>query len=107
VQLTKDAAEVKIDSLYRKISFILGLPIIHYNRSRQEYHKINFQQVFSRFFERYAINKDRTHAIAVGLGISYNNYIQNLAITGTGSCLYILLLTEKQYLIKQVHTIVS
>jgi hypothetical protein len=37
------------------------------------------------------INKDRTHAVAVGLGITYNNYIQNLAITGTGSCLYILL----------------
>jgi hypothetical protein len=70
-----------------KISFILGLPIIHYNRSRQEYHKINFQVFSGRFFERYA-TKDRTHAIAVGLGVSYNNYIQNLAITGTGSCLY-------------------
>jgi hypothetical protein len=35
------------------------------------------------------INKDRTHAIAVGLGF-YNNYIQNLAITGTGrnACIF-------------------
>jgi hypothetical protein len=26
------------------------------------------------------INKDRTNAIAAGLGFTYNNYIQNLAI---------------------------
>jgi hypothetical protein len=84
-----------------KISFILALPIIHYNRSRQEYHKISFQQVFLRDMP---INKDRTHAVAVGLGITATIYIQNPAITGTGSCLYI---DAKQYLIKQVHTIVS
>jgi hypothetical protein len=59
-----------------------------------------FSAGFQAVLRDMPINKDRTHAVAVGLGITYNNYIQNLAITGTGSCLYILLLTEKQYLIK-------
>jgi hypothetical protein len=81
-----------------KISFILALPI-HYNKPAGV-SQDKFSAGFSGGFERYAINKDRTHAVAVGLGITYNNYIQNLAITGTGSCLYILLLTQKQYLIK-------
>jgi hypothetical protein len=82
----KDAAEVKIDSLYRKISFFW----FTYNTLQQKpwNYQENFQQVLVGFFERYA-TKDRTHAIAVGLGVSYNNYIQNLAITGTGvACIF-------------------
>jgi hypothetical protein len=67
-------------------SVFFGLPIIHYNRSRGVIKKISAG--FLGFFERYA-TKDRTHAIAVGLGVSYNNYIQNLAITGTGvACIF-------------------
>jgi hypothetical protein len=87
---------VKIDSLYREDQFYY-LPIIHYNR-RQEYHKIKFSAGFQAVLRDMPINKDRTHAVAVGLGITYNNYIQNLAIRNGE--LHILLLTEKQYLIK-------
>jgi hypothetical protein len=64
VELTKDTAEVKLILSYREDQFYFGLPIIH-NRSRQEYHKISFQQVFSGFLRDMPINKDRTHAVAV------------------------------------------
>jgi hypothetical protein len=99
VQLTKDAAEVKL-ILYREDQFYFGFT---YNTLQQKPAGVSqdkFSAGFSGGFLRDMLNKDRTHAVAVGLGITYNNYIQNLAITGTGSCLYILLLTEKQYLIK-------
>jgi hypothetical protein len=49
VELTKDTAEVKL-ILSIEDQFYFGLPIIHYNRSRQEYHKISFQQVFQAVF---------------------------------------------------------
>jgi hypothetical protein len=52
------AAEVKIDSLLRSVLFWFTYNTL---QQKQQYHKINFQQVFSGF-ERYAINKDRTHA---------------------------------------------
>jgi hypothetical protein len=51
------------------------------------------------------INKDRTHA-AVGLGITYNNYIQN-PCNRNGELPVYSVIDAKQYLIKQVHTIVS
>jgi hypothetical protein len=35
------------------------------------------------FLRDMPINKERTLALAVGLGFTYNNYIENLAITGT------------------------
>jgi hypothetical protein len=74
-------------TLYREDQFYFGFT---YNTLQQKPAGVSqdkFSGFFRRFFERYA-TKDRTHAIAVGLGVSYNNYIQNLAITGTGSCLY-------------------
>jgi hypothetical protein len=77
----------------------LALPIIHYNK-KAGVSQDKFSAGFQAVLRDMPINKDRTHAVAVGLGITYNNYIQNLAIRNGGSCLYILLLTEKQYLIK-------
>jgi hypothetical protein len=57
--------------LYRKISFILYLPI-HYN-------SIDLGS-FSVFFER--CDKDKCK------DIGNNNYIQNLAITGGVACIF-------------------
>jgi hypothetical protein len=82
---------VKVDSSIEKINFILGLHTLPTEAGRVS--QISFQQVCQPVFLEYAINKDRTHAIAVGLGFTYNNYIQNLA-NWNWKCLYILLLTE-------------
>jgi hypothetical protein len=80
-----DSPEVKVDSLYREDQFYFGFT---YNTLQQKPVGVS-QSKFSAglsagFLRDMPINKDRTHAIAAGLGFTYNNYIQNLAITGTG-----------------------
>lgn len=79
-----NSSEVKVDSLYREDQFYFGLT---YNTLQQKPVGVS-QSKFSTglsagFLRDMPINKDRTHAIAVGLGFTYNNYIQNLAIKGT------------------------
>ena len=81
----QDSATVKVDSLYREDQFFLGLT---YNTLQQKPQGVS-QNKFSvglsaGFLRDMPINKDRTIAIATGLGFTYNNYVQNLAITGTG-----------------------
>lgn len=85
IELSKDSAEIKVDSLYREDQFYFGFT---YNTLQQKPAGVS-QSKFSTglsagFLRDMPINKDRTNAIAVGLGFTYNNYIQNLAITGTG-----------------------
>jgi len=84
IKSIKDTTEVKIDSLYREDQFYFGFT---YNTIQQKPSGVS-QNKFSTglsagFLRDMPINKDRTHAIAVGMGFTYNNYIQNLAITGT------------------------
>ncbi|MEZ7499655.1 porin family protein [Flavobacterium sp. Arc3] len=79
-----DSPEVKVDSLYREDQFYFGFT---YNTLQQKPAGIS-QSKFSTglsvgFLRDMPINKERTHAIAAGLGFTYNNYIQNLAIKGT------------------------
>ncbi|GGA65613.1 hypothetical protein GCM10008015_03000 [Flavobacterium palustre] len=76
--------EVKIDSLYREDQFYFGF---NYN-TLQELPAGVSQQKFSigisgGFLRDMPINKLRTKAFATGLGVSYNNYNQNIGITGT------------------------
>lgn len=79
-----DTLHVKIDSLYREDQFYAGL---NYNSlikkpSGVSQDKISFG--FSAGFLRdMPINKSRTFAIAAGIGFSFNNYLQNMYITGT------------------------
>jgi hypothetical protein len=79
-----DTLHVKIDSLYREDQFYVG---VNYNSLLNKpaglsQDKISFG--FSMGFLRdMPLNKSRTVAIAPGIGLAYNNYIQNLAITGT------------------------
>lgn len=85
VEPIKDSAEVKVDSLYREDQFYFGFT---YNTLQQKPQGVS-QNKFSvglsaGFLRDMPINKDRTHAIAAGLGITHNNFVQNLAITGTG-----------------------
>jgi len=79
-----DTLNVKIDSLYREDQFYAGL---NYNSllkkpSGLSQEKISFG--FSAGFLRdMPINKKRTYAVATGIGFSFNNYLQDMAITGT------------------------
>lgn len=80
-----DTLKIKNDSLYREDQFYAGL---NYNSiikkpSGLTQEKISFG--FSAGFLRdMPINKTRTLAIATGLGFSFNNYLQDMAITGSG-----------------------
>lgn len=81
-----DSLHVKVDSLYREDQFYAG---VNYNSiinkpTGVSQDKISFG--FSAGFLRdMPLNKKRTLAIAPGIGFSFNNYIQNLAIVGTNS----------------------
>jgi hypothetical protein len=73
---------IKIDSLYREDQFYMGLT---YNTLQQKPSGLS-QNKFSTglslgFLRDMPINKNRTIAIASGIGFTYNNYNQNLAIT--------------------------
>lgn len=81
-----DTLHVKIDSLYREDQFYAGL---NYNSLLNKpaglsQDKISFG--FSMGFLRdMPVNKSRTVAIAPGIGFSFDNYIQNMAITGSNN----------------------
>lgn len=79
-----DTLHVKIDSLYREDQFYAGLNynLILKKPSGVSQEKISFG--FSAGFLRdMPVNKKRTFAIATGLGFSFNNYLQNMSITGS------------------------
>jgi hypothetical protein len=79
-----DTLRVKIDSLYREDQFYAG---VNYNSIVKKPTGLTQQKIsfgFSAGFLRdMPINKKRTFAIASGLGFSFNNYLQDMAITGT------------------------
>jgi hypothetical protein len=73
---------VKIDSLYREDQFYFGFTLNTLQKKPAGLTQDKFSSGFSMGFLRdMPINKKRTIAIAPGLGFSYNNYNQNLAIT--------------------------
>ncbi len=79
-----DTNDVKIDSLYREDQFYF---VFTYNSLQQKPAGLN-QQKFSiglsgGFLRDMPINKTRTKAFATGFGLSYNNYNNNLGISGT------------------------
>lgn len=83
-QPKKEVKEVKIDSLYREDQFYFGFT---YNTLKQMPEDAS-QQKFSigisgGFLRDMPVNKTRTKAFATGLGVSYNNYNQNIGISGT------------------------
>ena len=73
---------VKIDSLYREDQFYLGFTLntLQNKPAGLTQNKFSFGATMG-FLRDIPINKKRTIAIATGLGISYNNYNQNIAIT--------------------------
>ncbi|MDD5149665.1 MAG: porin family protein [Flavobacterium sp.] len=73
---------VKVDSLYREDQFYLGFTFNTLQNKLAGLTQDKFSSGFSIGFLRdFPVNKNRTVAIAPGLGFSYNKYNQNLAIT--------------------------
>ena len=72
----------KIDSLYREDQFYFSFTLNTLQKKPNGLSQDKFSSGFSIGFLRdMPINKKRTFAIAPGLGLSYNHYNQNLAIT--------------------------
>jgi len=75
------APKVKIDSLYREDQFYFGFTYNTLTNKPEGLSQSKLSTGFSLGFLRdMPINKKRTVAIASGIGFSYNNYNQNLAI---------------------------
>ena len=78
----ENAPKVKIDSLYREDQFYFSFTLNTLQNKPIGLTQDKFSPGFSLGFLRdMPLNKKRTFAIAPGLGVTYNNYIQNLAIT--------------------------
>jgi hypothetical protein len=81
-----DTLHIKIDSLYREDQFYAG---INYNSLLNKPADLSQDKIsfgFSAGFLRdMPVNKSRTVAVASGVGFSFNNYIQNMAITGSNN----------------------
>ncbi|NDP27992.1 MAG: PorT family protein [Flavobacterium sp.] len=75
-------SSVKIDSLYREDQFYFGFTLNTLQNKPASLTQDKFSSGFSAGFLRdFPINKSRTVAIAPGLGLTYNNFNQNLKIT--------------------------
>jgi len=73
--------KIKIDSLYREDQFYVAVTynLLVHNPEGLKQDRFSAGVSFG-FLRDMPINKDRTVAIAAGLGLSYKNYYQNLAI---------------------------
>lgn len=96
---SENAPKVKIDSLYREDQFYFGFTYNSLANTPTGYSKDKFSAGFSGGFLRdIPINKKRTFAIAPGLGLSYNNYNQNIAITGSNEApVYTIIVDSEEY----------
>ncbi|WP_418264652.1 porin family protein [Flavobacterium faecale] len=76
---------IAIDSLYREDQFYFGFTFNNLKNKPADLSQNKFSTGFSAGFLRdMPVNKKRTVAIASGVGFTYNNYIQNLAIEQIG-----------------------
>jgi hypothetical protein len=77
---------IQRDSLYREDQFYIG---VTYNLISNSPSAFSQDKISTGFFagvlRDFPINRDRTIAIAPGLGFSYQNYHQNLLINGTAA----------------------
>jgi Outer membrane protein beta-barrel domain len=80
----ENAPKVKIDSLYREDQFYFGVSYNTLRSTPKGFSKNKLSAGFTGGFLRdMPMNKKRTIAIAIGVGFTYNNYIQNIAISGS------------------------
>jgi hypothetical protein len=79
--IAENNPKVKIDSLYREDQFYFGFTYNTLSKKPAGLSQSKLSTGLSAGFLRdMPINKNRTVAIASGIGFSYNNYNQNLAI---------------------------
>jgi len=79
---TENVPKAKIDSLYREDQFYFSFTLNTLQNKPAGLTQDKFSSGFSTGFLRdMPINKKRTFAIAPGLGFTFNNFNQNLAIT--------------------------
>lgn len=72
----------KVDSLYREDQYYVGVTYNLLVKAPQNLRQTGFSSGFSAGFLRdMPINKKRTYAIAVGAGLSYSSYKQNMVIS--------------------------
>lgn len=82
---------VKIDSLYREDQFYFSVTYNMFTDIPQGFKQKKFSAgVSGGFLRDMPVNKSRTIAIAAGLGLSYQNYYQNLGVSkdGVGEIVY-------------------
>ncbi len=76
----------KVDSLYREDQFYVGITYNLLTNTPKSFRQNGFSAGFSAGFLRdMPINKERTWAVAIGAGLSYANYQQNLVISNPNS----------------------
>ncbi|MEL1252868.1 porin family protein [Flavobacterium sp. DGU38] len=74
--------EVKIDSLYREDQFYFSVGYNLMAQTPEGFSQDKFSAGISAGFLRdMPVNKKRTHSIAAGLGLTYQNFFQNLTIS--------------------------
>ena len=88
-------ATAKIDSLYREDQFYIGVTYNVLKNAPTGFANDKFSTGFSAGFLRdMPMNKNRNLAIAPGLGLTFNNYSQNIGITNTNGTLVYTVLTD-------------
>lgn len=84
-----------VDSLYREDQFYSSITYNLLRNTPEGFSNKKFSMGYSAGFLRdFPINKNRNIAIATGLGLTYNNYKQNIAITQTDQAYDYTLLTD-------------
>lgn len=84
--IIEDTTRVKVDSLYREDQFYFAITYNTLVDKPASLTQNKFSSGFSAGFLRdMPINKNRTIAIASGIGFTYNNYNQNLAVSSSAS----------------------
>lgn len=82
--ISSDTLKIKIDSLYREDQFYFSFSLNTLQNKPAGLTQDKFSSGFTIGFLRdFPVNKNRTIAIAPGIGIAYNNYNQNLKISET------------------------
>jgi hypothetical protein len=89
----------KIDSLYREDQFYIGVTYNLLKNAPTGFSNDKFSTGFSAGFLRdMPLNKNRNLAIAPGLGLTFNNYSQNIGITtANGVPVYTVLTDATSY----------
>ncbi len=84
LQAVQENQAVKVDSLYREDQFYISVTYNLLRDTPEGFSKRKFSTGFSAGFLRdMPVNKERTVAFATGVGLTYNNYNENIGITGS------------------------